>query len=315
MAHTHHHGEHDSHTHDHSHHNHDYKTTARKSLVIALAVNGVVMIAEAIGGYITGSLSLLSDAGHMLTHIFALATSLFAIILASRPVTDRRTYGWYRAEVLASFVNSIFLIVATVIIVKEAASRAFNPVDIATGQMIAIACVGLITNLVSFFLLKNETHNDMNIRSAFLHVLSDTFSSAAIIIGGFIIRFTGFTLLDPILSVLIAVLILIWAWKLIRESTEILLESTPRSINPDIVKKSILGKYQEVEGVHDFHCWVITGNMFTSTMHITMKNDDHSSAALIVADIIRTLESDFHISHSTIQVDKIGENCPTECSF
>lgn len=308
MAHTHHHGKHDSHT-------HDYKTTARKSLVIALAVNGVVMIAEAVGGYITGSLSLLSDAGHMLTHIFALATSLFAIILASRPVSDRKTYGWFRAEVLASFVNSLFLIVATVVIVKEAASRAFNPIDIATGQMIAIACVGLVTNLISFFLLKNETANDMNIRSAFLHVLSDTFSSAAIIAGGIIIHFTGFTLIDPLLSVIIAALILIWAWKLIRESTDILLESTPHSVNTELVKKMILDKFPTVKDVHDLHCWVITGNMYAATFHLYMDDCSLSATSTLINDIRHLLHHEFEIQHTTIQVELAGNEYHHKCSF
>jgi cobalt-zinc-cadmium efflux system protein len=155
----------------------------------------------------------------------------------------------------------------------------------------------------------------MNIRSAFLHVLTDTFSSVAIIIGGIIIHYTGFTLLDSILSMLIAVLILIWAWRLIRESTDILLEAAPAKFKHDELRKAIIDKFPNVVNVHDLHCWVITSSMYTATLHIVVDDCSLSAATTTIHDISEMLKNEFNIIHVTIQIESVGSESSHECCF
>jgi len=297
------------HSHGPGGHTHAYKSSEKKHLLIAVSVNGAVMVLEFVGGILSGSLALLSDAGHMFTHIFALSTSFFAIKLASRSFNDRKSFGYFRAEILATFVNSLFLFFVVIWIGYEAVLRILHPAPIKVGEMVGIALIGLVTNLVSFFILKEDSARDINIRAAFLHVLSDTFSSVFIILGGILIYFKGWTLIDPVLSVLISVLILIWAWRLFKESVNILLESTPKDVKVQEVRAALLENIPEIRDVHDIHIWVITGHLYTATLHAFLKDMSVRESAPVVARIQAVLEERFHITHATVQIETLEEDC------
>jgi cobalt-zinc-cadmium efflux system protein len=292
----------------HDHH-HDYKVSERKHLIIAIAVNSAVMVLEFAGGILSGSLALLSDAGHMFTHIFALSTSFFAITLAARSFNDRKSFGYYRAEILATFVNSLFLFFVVVWIGYEAVMRILHPAPIKIGEMVGIALIGLATNLVSFFILREDSARDINIRSAFLHVLSDTFSSVFIILGGILIYFKGWYLIDPLLSVAISLLILIWAWRLFRDSVNILLESTPKEVDVQKVREALLKEIPEIRDVHDIHIWVITGHLYTATLHAFLKDMSVKESAAVVSRVQQVLSSRFRITHATVQAETLEEDC------
>ncbi|MFH0920761.1 MAG: cation diffusion facilitator family transporter [Fibrobacterota bacterium] len=304
MAHGHEHSQEHAHT-----HGHDYKPSERKHLLIALAVNGAVMVLEAVGGWMTGSLALLSDAGHMFTHIFALATSYFAIVLASRDASDTRSFGFFRAEILATFVNSIFLFGVVVLIAWGAVRHLMNPTPIRVGEMIGIAFVGLATNLASFFLLRADSERDINIRSAFLHVLTDTFSSAVIIAGGFVMYWKRWFWLDPVLSLLISVLILIWAWRLLKESVNILLESAPRDVDVATLRETLRKEVPGVRGVHDVHVWVITSHLYAATLHVFLDDMPLSRSAETAERIRNLLREHFRIAHTNIQFEAAHLEC------
>lgn len=297
------------HHHPHHHGDHDYKASERKHLLIAIAVNAAVMVLEFAGGILSGSLALLSDAGHMFTHIFALSTSLIAILLASRSFNDRKSFGYFRAEILATFVNSLFLFFAVAWIAYEAFMRILHPVPINVKEMIVIAAVGLATNLASFFLLRGDSARDINIRSAFLHVLSDTFSSAFIILGGVLIYFKGWLLVDPVLSIGISLLILIWAVKLFRESANILLEAAPKDVDVRNVKETLLRDVPGIRDVHDIHIWVITGHLYAATLHAFLEDMSIKESACVVARIQEVLRGKFSITHATIQIEALEGDC------
>ena len=184
---------------------------------------------EVIGGFLTNSLALISDAGHMLTHLFALLVSLFALFFAAKPPTEKKTYGFYRLEILAALFNGIMLFMITVWIFYEAYQRFMHPESISSGKMFMVACIGLVANITCAYILKGNGHgHSLNVRSAFLHMLGDTLSSVGVIIGAGIIYYTNWFIIDPIISVLICVLILIWSYKLVMESVDVLLEATPK---------------------------------------------------------------------------------------
>jgi len=305
MAHEHDHPHEHPHPHDHSH-NHDYKSSERKHLAIAFGVNFAVMLLEAVGGYLSGSLALMSDAGHMFTHIFALATSYFAIVLASRNFTNARSFGFFRAEILATFVNAIFLFGVVALIAFEAVRHFLHPAPINLREMIGIAFIGLVTNLASFFLLRNDATRDINIRSAFLHVLTDTFSSAIIILGGFVIYWKQWVWLDPLL---ISVFILRWAWGLFRESVNILLESAPKDVNVAELRDTLLTTIPEIKEVHDVHVWVITSHLYAATIHVDVEDMPISRSEEVAARIRALLHGRWRISHTSLQFETVGCDC------
>ncbi len=291
------------HDHSHNHHHHTYKSSEKRHLLLALLVNGLVMLLEFAGGLHTHSLALLSDAGHMLTHIFALGMSYFAIVLASRRFDDRRSFGYFRAEVLATFINALFLFCVTGLIVYHAIALLITPVPVREKEMVGIACIGLITNIVSVFLLKSDSEKDMNIRSAFMHVISDTASSVLIIAGGIVIYYKKLYFIDPLLSLLISVLILVWAWRLFKESANILLEATPKHIDIHAVKETLLSQVPEIKEIHDIHIWVITGNLYAATLHVRVANIPMAEGNSIMGKIRALLHENFSINHATIQLE------------
>jgi len=282
-------------------HKHTYRLHERKKLILASAITAIIFIVEVIGGIITNSLALLSDAGHMLTHLFALLISLVAIIFASKPPTQKKTFGFYRLEILAALLNGVILFLITVWIFYESYHRFVNPEVISSGKMLLLAIVGLIANISCAYILKADEHgHSLNVKSAFLHMLGDTLSSVGVIIGAVIIYYTNWYIIDPIISIMLCVLILIWSYKLIMESVDILLEATPKEINVHEVI-SHLEQIAGVEGAHDIHIWTITSGMYAMSVHIDTKDMLISKTTAISKEINRILSEKFRIGHTVIQ--------------
>lgn len=282
---------------------HQDEATVKKRLKIAIILTGVVMLLEFAGGILTNSLALMSDAGHMLTHFFALGMSFFAISLSSLPATKIRTYGFFRAEVLAAFFNSVILFLLATWIFYEAVRRFILPNEIMAIQMLIVALIGLGANGASIVLLHGMGKHDINIRSAFVHVLGDTFSSVAVVIGGLVIYYTGLHVVDAILSMFISVLILIWAGRLFLESSHILLESTPKDVDIDKVVKLIKENIPQVKEVHDVHVWVITSQIYAMTAHVLVEEIPLSQSLKIMNKINQLVDKHHHIRHTNIQFE------------
>jgi cobalt-zinc-cadmium efflux system protein len=257
-------------------------------LILTSAITGGIFIVELIGGIITNSLALISDAGHMLTHLFALLVSLFALYFAAKPPTGKKTYGFYRLEILAALFNGITLFAITLWIFYEAYHRFMHPETISSGKMFIVAFIGLIANVVCAYILKGDGHgHSLNVRAAFLHMLGDTLSSVGVITGAIIIYYTNWFIIDPIISVMICVLILIWSYKLVMESVDILLEATPKGIN--------------IDDVIDIHIWTITSGMYSMSGHIDTKDMMLSETTKLSKEINRVLGEKFKIGHTVIQ--------------
>lgn len=282
----------------------EYKSLEKKKLKIAIVITAATMFVEIIGGILTNSLALISDAGHMFTHFFALAISTAAITCANRPVCHHRTFGFYRIEILAALLNSLFIFAITVWIFIEGVQRIIHPRQVISVEMFIIALIGLAVNLVTAWILHSATKESLNIKSAFLHMLADTFSSVAIVIGAIIIYFTKWNIIDPILSIAIAFIILIWGWGLFRDSANILLEAAPKGIDSDQVKKVLMDAVPEVEEISDMHIWEITSKMYSMTAHVKIKGGEKCADAKKVLDRIKQIVNEtFDIEHTTIELD------------
>ncbi len=284
-----------------SSHNHTHRGEERSKLVLACALTGTMFIVEGIAGFLTNSLALLSDAGHMLTHMIALLISLGAIMFASRPPTARKTYGFYRLEILAALFNGATLFLITIWIFFHAYKRIINPEPVASGHMLIVAIVGLLVNLACAYILKTS-HGSLNIKSAFMHMMADTFSSLVVVFGAIIMHYTQWYILDPALSILICIVILVWSYQLITESVDILLEATPKDVDLENVVKSI-SELDEIEGVHDVHIWTITSGMYAMSAHIYIKDLMVSETQQIMSKINTLVNEKFSIGHTVIQFE------------
>ena len=284
-----------------SSHNHTHRGEERSKLVLACALTGTMFIVEGIAGFLTNSLALLSDAGHMLTHMIALLISLGAIMFASRPPTARKTYGFYRLEILAALFNGATLFLITLWIFFHAYKRIINPEPVASGHMFIVAIVGLLVNLACAYILKTS-HGSLNIKSAFMHMMADTFSSLVVVFGAIIMHYTQWYILDPALSILICIVILVWSYQLITESVDILLEATPKDVDLENVVKSI-SELDEIEGVHDVHIWTITSGMYAMSAHVYIKDLMVSETHRIMANINTLVNKKFSIGHTVIQFE------------
>lgn len=272
-------------------------------LKFVIIITAIVMGIEVVGGFLTNSLALLSDAGHMLTHLFALGMSFFAIVLAARPVTKEKTYGFYRAEVLVAFVNGIALLFMAAFIFYKAIFRVISPQSVAELEMLLVAILGLAANVAGIFLLSGVGRGDINVRSAFIHLIGDTASSGAVVLGGLIIYYTGNFIIDPLISILICGLILIWAVRLLTESTNILLEATPKDVDIDEMAEVIKRRIAGVKTVHDVHVWVITSHMYAMTAHVIVDDIPLSRSREILEKINKLVNERFNISHTNIQFE------------
>ncbi len=258
------------------------------------------MIAEAVGGWFANSLALLADAGHMLTDVAALSLTLFALWFAERPATSQKTYGYYRMEILAAFINGIVLVLLSLWIIYEALDRWVSPAEINGLQLTLVASGGLVVNLVSAYLLHSSHSNDLNIRGAFLHVIGDLLGSVAAIVAGILILGFGWLWADALCSILISIVIVIGSWRLILESVNVLLEGTPRRIDLAAVENAIL-KTPGVDGVHDLHIWTISSGIDALTAHIS--HSETIAHSELLKEVRQVLHDNFGIDHLTIQME------------
>ena len=271
----------------------------RRAMKIALVITSVFFIVEIAGGLLSGSLALLSDAGHMFSDLLSLLLSLGAMTLALQLPTKERTYGYHRGEIFAAFINSLLLIGVSVVILWEAYQRLLNPVPIQGGLMFIVACIGLVANLGVVFLL-HGSHN-LNVRSAFLHVVGDLVSSLAVIGAAVWISFTGQVIADPILSGIIAVLIVISAVRIFRETIVILLQFTPRSIDFDVVVAD-MASVRGVDGVHHVHLWSLCSDINILDAHVYSCEKDVEKIELMKQEIKERLKK-YRILHSTLEFE------------
>ncbi|EQB94825.1 cation transporter [Geobacillus sp. A8] len=260
------------------------------------------MLLEFFGGLITNSLALLSDSGHMLSDASSLVLSLVAIWFATKPASPNKTYGFYRFEILAALFNGVTLFVIAGFIVWEAIQRFYNPPTVASGSMMLIASIGLFANLLSAWALmkKGDVKNNVNLRSAYLHVIGDALGSVGAIIAGLVMWLFGWYVADPIISVLVALLILKGAWGVIKHTVHILMEGTPITIDQNEVKKA-LESIEGVINVHDLHIWTITSGLDSLSCHILI--EDHQDSQKVLQEAIHFIEDHFKIQHATIQIE------------
>ncbi|AWV36915.1 cation transporter [Paenibacillus odorifer] len=295
---------HEGHSHSHGSHGHQHFDPSgnKKGLLIALIITVGIMFLEFFGGLITNSLALLSDSGHMLNDASSLALSLVAVWFATKPASPNKTYGFHRFEILAALLNGVTLFVVAGFIIVEAYGRFFEPPAVASGSMMLIASIGLLANVASAWSLmrKGDVKNNINLRSAYLHVLGDALGSVGAIIAGLIMMIFGWYVADPIISVLVALLILRGAWGIIKHTVHVLMEGTPITINPAQVKE-ILESIEGVKNVHDLHIWTITSGLDSLSCHILI--EEEADDQRILQQAIRLIADHFKIQHTTIQVE------------
>ncbi len=276
------------------------KSTEIRRLALVLAITAVYFVAEVLGGVLTNSLALLSDAGHMFSDIAALSLSLFAFLMARRPATAKRSYGYHRIEILAALVNGLMLWLVVGVILDTAYNRFFNPPEVESGVMLAVAGVGLLVNIAAGIILFGSHHESLNIRGAFVHVLGEALGSVGAVVAGLIMLFSGWYLADPLISILISCLILFTSWSLIKESVNILMQSVPSEIDVEEVQRTM----EQVSGVirvHDLHVWCVTSGIFTLTAHAVIIPDLNPQT--ILDGIEETLKRRFSIEHVTVQLE------------
>ncbi|MEK4577860.1 MULTISPECIES: cation diffusion facilitator family transporter [Bacillus] len=287
------------HSHDHDH------SKNKKALLIAFLLTTSFMIAEVIGGFVTNSLALLSDAGHMLSDAVSLALSLLAFKLGEKTATAAKTYGYKRVEMLAALCNGVVLIVISVYIFIEAIRRFKEPVEIASNGMLIIAVLGLLINIVSAWILMRggDVKGNLNLRSAFLHVLGDLLGSVGAIIAALLIKFFGWTAADAVASILVSILVIISGWRVTRDTVHILMEGAPQHIDAEEVKNTLLN-ITIVKEVHDLHIWSVTSDFQVLTCHLIIEGNETQSVLKEATDV---LKGKFHVEHVTIQVEIEGE--------
>ncbi|MCL1631883.1 cation diffusion facilitator family transporter [Sporolactobacillus sp. CPB3-1] len=271
------------------------------------------MIVEMIGGLLSHSLALISDAGHMLSDAVSLGFSLIAMLVGAKvPVNNRKTFGYRRFEILAALFNGVLLLVISFWIVIEAILRIRRPVSVAGGEMMVIAFLGMLVNIVvAVILMRSREKDNLNVRSAFLHVIGDLLGSIGAIIASMLIIFFGWNLADPIASIVVSVIILKSGWGVARDAINILMESKPDHIDIEDVRRAIQA-LEGVDGVHDLHIWTITSGFFSLSCHVTVKENVNRDQLL---EKIESLLGNYHLDHSTIQIESIHFlSCHSDCA-
>ena len=294
------------HHHHHHHHGHSHAHGAarnRRRLTLALVLAAVYMVAEFAGGWIANSLALLADAGHMLSDVGALALSLFAIWMAQKPATPRHTYGYYRTEILAALVNAATLVAISIFIFVEAFKRFREPEPVLGFTVMMIAAGGLAVNVAGLMILQGGKDESLNVRGAWLHMMTDALGSVGAILGGVGVWAFGWLWADPAVSIAIAVLVLYSSWHLLRESVVVLLEATPAHIDLEAVRAAMLG-VEGVEEVHDLHVWTITSGMEAMSGHVVVgERAERRRSSEILEDLHGLLHDRFGLHHLTIQIE------------
>ncbi|EQB64051.1 MAG: Putative cation (Co/Zn/Cd) diffusion facilitator family protein [candidate division Zixibacteria bacterium RBG-1] len=281
-------------------------TLKKKRLLWVVILTATMMVVEFVAGILTNSLALISDAGHMLSHLLALGLSLFAVIFASKQTTKEKSFGFYRLEVIAALINGFTLILITGYIIYHAYLRIIHPESLDVINMFIVASAGLVVNLVSAAILWKVKTADLNIKSAYFHLLTDTISSVAIVIGAIVIKYTDLWVIDPILSVVICIMILIWAKSLIKDSINVLLEAAPKHIKIDEVIVTIKDNVAGVQQVHDVHIWQIATRMYALTCHVVVEDIKVSQGYPIKQKIKKLLKEKYDIGHTNIEFESVG---------
>ena len=282
-----------------------------RRLGIATGIALAVLLLETIGGVLSHSLALLSDAGHILADVFALGMSLFALKLTERPANEKATFGYHRVGVLVALVNGVSLVVMATLIVREAYGRFIVPAEIKTVQLIIVASLGLLANLVMAGLLHKGHRESLTIRSAWLHVIGDSLASIGVLTSGLVLALTGWRYVDPIVSILIAAVIVLGGWRVIKDAVGVLLELPPRSLRAADVQAAIL-TVDGVKGIHDLHLWAITPQSPYLSSHLVVEEQSLSQVQRIVSAVETRLKQ-MGVAHVTLQAECIG--CETDSPF
>lgn len=281
------------------------EAAASRRILFAMILTGTFMVVEVIGGLLSGSLALLADAGHMLTDTMSLALAWAAFLVSERPADQRRSFGYHRFQILAAFVNGMTLLLIVGWILIEAARRMLAPVPVEGETMLVIASLGLVVNVIAFLTLHSGDQENLNLRGAALHVLGDLLGSLVAIIAAVVIIYTGWTPIDPMLSIIVAALILRSAWDLVKRSAHILLEGSPDWLDVKELQTDLIGSIPGLEGLHHVHVWSLTPQRLLLTMHAEItEGDGHQER--ILREIKAALRTRYRIDHSTIQVDIRG---------
>lgn len=294
-----------AHTHEHDHGTTHARASSRRALAIVLALTASFTLVEVAGGLLTGSLALLADAGHMLSDNLSLGLALFAAWLAGRPATPERSFGYRRAEILAALANGVALVAISIWVFVEAISRLREPTEVLGGPMLAVATLGLAVNAAGAFILSRSGGENLNVEGAMRHVMADALGSVGAMAAAGVIILTGWRYADPLISVAIGVLILASSWTLLRDSTNVLLEATPRGLEAEEVGRKMAAA-DGVTEVHDLHIWTITSGFPALSAHVLVGHDEDCHARR--RDLEELLVHEFGISHTTLQVDHTGDH-------
>lgn len=302
-------------SHSHTSHDHEHAPTVtsanERKVLISFVLIFTYMLVEFVGGVLSGSLALLADAGHMLTDAAALALAYAAFRLGRREADSKRTYGYLRFEVIAGSINALTLFAIAGWIVYEAWQRFFVPHEILAGPMMMVAVVGLLVNLLVLWIMTRGETEHVNIKGATLHVMGDLLGSVGAITAAVIVYYTGWTPIDPILSVLVAVLILRSAWALLAKSLHILLEGAPADASPEKLERGLLAAVPGLVAVRHIHVWQLTSGQTLATLHVQPETD--KKAQMIVKAVEKVLHDQFHIEHATIAIDWNADADVSQC--
>jgi cobalt-zinc-cadmium efflux system protein len=291
-----------------------FRSVERRRLILYLIITTAVMIVEIIGGILTNSIALLSDAGHMFTHAFAISISLLAIMISKKPACHHKTFGLYRAEVLAAFINGLFLIPIVGIIIFEAILRFLNPQEVFGFYMLIVAIIGLAVNISSILILQGSQKTSLNVKSVFYHMIADAASSIGIVIVAFIIMSTGIVILDPLVSLGISAVILYWSWGILRDSTRILLEMSPKGMDIDTINEDLKNSFPQIIEVDDAHLWTIIPDMLLYSAHIRLKEEKiETNHQDLILSLNEFLTDKYNILESTIQI--LPKDSIKSCNF
>jgi cobalt-zinc-cadmium efflux system protein len=309
---------HDHHDHAHHHdgekdeHEHNHQHRLQRKFRFAILLTTFVLGIEIVGGILSNSLALLSDAAHVFSDSLSLIMSWLAIYLSTRPATSSRTYGYHRAEVFAAFINGVSLVAISAWIFYEAVHRFMEPEPVKSKEMLVVAIIGFIANMAIVWLFHGEGHKSLNVRSAVLHVIGDALASVGVIVGGAVMYWTGWFVVDPILSCGIGIVILIGAFRVTKEAVHILLEASPKHADAHKVAACI-NAIGSVKDVHDMHIWSLCSNYLALSTHVSIVEGASRSSHELRQEINDKLQTQFGIFHTTIQIEQVG--CPHEGSL
>ena len=287
-------------------HGHDHGTSLTgRRLLLSVIITVAFVIGEAGAGYFSNSLALMSDAGHNFADALALILSWYGLWIAQRPSSSKRTFGYHRVGILTALVNAVALVVIALFVFWEAVSRLRHPEPVQSKPMIIVALVAILLNTVISLWLRKAAKNDLNVRSAYMHMVGDAVSAVGVVIAGVIVAFTGASIADPLVSILIGLLILWSSWGILKESVNVLLEGIPEGMEMEKVESTISGVHG-VLAVHDLHVWTVGSGMICCSCHITVEEQSVRSGENVLREVTKKLEHDFGIAHTTIQVEVGG---------